>query len=137
MRDTRIHAAPDGGSRFEDVEVAMSEDVLAGNVPRMGRSSSIRVTTVLFVEHLLGAEQSWELRRAPRRQLVIRPRGRFRVEASGGSSREFGPGDVVLARIPSAPVTGRFRSPVTSGPWRSRPASDRRGQVTAAAESAR
>jgi hypothetical protein len=96
-------------------EDVMSEDALAGNVPRMRRSSSIPVTSVRFVEHLPGAEQPWEAHRAPRRQLVIPLRGRFRVEASDGSSREFGPGDVVLAEDTvgaghrTVPLTGDFR----------------------------
>jgi hypothetical protein len=64
------------------------------------------VTSVLFVEHLPGTEQPWEMHRAPLRQLVIPLRGCFRVEASDGSSREFGPGDVVLAED-----TRRDRSP--------------------------
>ncbi|HEX2500638.1 MAG TPA: hypothetical protein VHO73_04215 [Methylomirabilota bacterium] len=55
------------------------------------------------------------MRRAPRRQLVIPLCGRFRVEASDGSSREFGPGDVVLSEDTvgtghrTVPLTGDFR----------------------------
>lgn len=97
MRYTRIFSTPDGGSRLEDVDVAMAEVVPGKNLPPMLLSTPARVTDIAFVAHTPGAERAWGAHPAPRSQFVILLAGRLRVETTDGATRDFGPGDVVLA----------------------------------------
>jgi quercetin dioxygenase-like cupin family protein len=115
MRYTRIFNTPDGASHLDEVEVPTSATVAAENVPPLLVSAPVPATSVVFLEHMPGAERAWDPHCAPRRQLVIILSGRMRVETSDGSSRELGAGDVTLAEDTEGvghrtiPLTDDFR----------------------------
>ncbi len=96
MRYVRIHAADDGGSRFEDVEVIGTPTIVAEGVPSVAVSGPFPVTSLLFVEQR-GDAADWHTHVAPRRQWVIVLSGRAAITTSNHERREVGPGDVTLA----------------------------------------
>jgi hypothetical protein len=90
---TRIVGTDDGGSRFEDAELRLTEQQVADGVPPMlvgGLSSSAGVV------FLRSAAFDSDPHPAPRRQWVVMLRGAIEVEVSDGTRRRFGPGDLVL-----------------------------------------
>lgn len=98
-RCTRVVSTPDGGSAFEDVELALDAQRIAADVPPMLVGNLGASQAVAFVRltdfndpHPAGAPQ-W----------VVMLRGVIEVEVSDGTRRQFGPGDLVFA----ADTTGR------------------------------
>jgi quercetin dioxygenase-like cupin family protein len=93
-RLTRIIADGAGGTRFEDGEVPLTLGDFAPPAPPMLRSEPQTATAVRFV----GATAGWDSppHPAPARQYVVMLRGRVRATVTDGTSRTFGPGDVVL-----------------------------------------
>jgi len=90
---TRIVSTDDGGSKFEDAELQLTEQQVAEGVPPMfvgGLSSSAGVV------FLRSAAFDSDPHPAPRKQWVVMLRGAIEVEVSDGTRRRFGPGDLVL-----------------------------------------
>lgn len=87
---TRIYATPDGESHFQEVEVALEE---AGEIGRL--SEAWLAGSVTFRE--TGADYDYNWHHPPERQLVILLDGVIEIEVSGGETRHFAGGDVLLA----------------------------------------
>jgi hypothetical protein len=88
VRITRIYTGDDGQSHFEDLDVplAAGQDQLSDVVPLGG---------VVFRNTLPG--YALDYHPAPRRQFVVTLTGRVEVGCGDGTTRVFGPGDVMLA----------------------------------------
>ena len=86
MKITRIFATPKGESRFEDIDVPLGD---AGDLGR--QSSRMPVRTIVFNE--LSTEASGA---APERHYLVLLSGEVEVEVSGGESRRFKSGAVLL-----------------------------------------
>jgi 3-dehydroquinate synthase class II len=107
-RYTRIVGADDGGSRFEDAEIQLTEQQVADGVPPMlvgGLSSS---AGVMF---LRSAAFDSDPHPAPRPQWVVMVRGAIEVQVSDGTRRRFEPGDLVLV----TDTTGRGHTTIAVG----------------------
>jgi hypothetical protein len=90
----------DGGSRFEDVNIALTEQPISPGVPPMFVGSMSGGASVVF---LRSTEFDSEPHPAPREQWVVMLRGAIEVESSDGTRRRFEPGDFLFV----ADVTGR------------------------------
>jgi hypothetical protein len=86
---TRIGITPTGGSRFEDVEIGLTD---AGEIGRL--SEPYAVSSVTFRENEPGYDYDWHF--APQRQLIVLLDGEIEVEVTSGEKRRFGGGDVLL-----------------------------------------
>ncbi|MFI6600209.1 hypothetical protein ACIBHX_28530 [Nonomuraea sp. NPDC050536] len=94
MRFTRITRTPDGGSAFEDGEIALVTQQVADGVPDMAVGAMPSSGGVRF---LRSAAFDSTAHPAPREQWVVMLRGKIEVTVSDGTRRRFGPGDLVLA----------------------------------------
>ncbi|MBC6458915.1 hypothetical protein [Actinomadura sp. HBU206391] len=94
MRFTRIARTEDGGSAFEDGEIALAEQHVADGVPPMVVGGLPSAGGVVF---LRSDEFGSAPHPAPREQWVVMLRGTIEVEVTDGSRRRFGPGEMVLA----------------------------------------
>lgn len=91
---TKIVVTEEGGSSFEDAEIELSEvgvgeglaPMLVGMLGPVGGAAYCRFGSFGSDPH-----------RASEPQWVIPLSGRFEVEVSDGTTRQFGPGDLVLA----------------------------------------
>lgn len=97
---TKLVTTDDGGSRFEDVEIPLTERPVSPGVPPMLVGSMSATATVVF---LRTNEFDSEPHPAPREQWVVMLRGAVEVEATDGARRRFEPGDFLFV----ADVTGR------------------------------
>jgi uncharacterized cupin superfamily protein len=105
---TKVLRTDDGGSRFEDAELRLTEQRIADGVPPMftkGLSASAAVT------FLRSADFDSDPHPAPREQWVVMVRGAIEVEVSDGARRRFQPGDLVFV----ADTTGRGHVTVAVG----------------------
>jgi len=89
-RLVRIYAGEDGKSHFEDIEIPLKEKIQADL-----RSSFIKTQGVIFRETT--EEYNLDFHPAPRRQYVITLEGEVDITAGDGTTRRFGPGDIMLA----------------------------------------
>lgn len=90
MKYTRIYTGADGLSHFEDVDVPMTSISSSQQT-----SELIKATGVIFRASGADFDLSWH--NAPRRQFVVRLEGTTEIVASDGTTRRFGPGDILLA----------------------------------------
>ena len=90
FRITRLYSGPDGKSRFEDVEVPLKDKGDIGWWSRLRRA-----TGITFRE--TGGDYYFDWHTAPRLQFVITLEGEVEIEAGDGTTRRFGPGDILLA----------------------------------------
>jgi hypothetical protein len=90
MKIARLYTGPDGESHFEDLDIAL-EDTDGLDI----RSELMKATGILFRE--TGADYDEDFHNAPRRQFVITLKGQVEIVLGDGTTRRFGPGDVVLA----------------------------------------
>jgi hypothetical protein len=91
---TRIVSAEDGRSSFEDAELTLGEQPMGDGAPPMfvgALGAGVGAAFVRFVAF------HGEPHPASEPQWVVVLRGEIEVEVSGGASRRFGPGDLVLA----------------------------------------
>jgi len=102
MRVTRIYTGDDGQSHFEDLEVP-----LGSGSNRL--SELVPLTGVMFRHTAAGSTLDYHP--APRRQFVVTLTGRVEVGCADGTSRIFGPGDVMLADD----ITGQGHTSVQLG----------------------
>ena len=86
MQIVRLYSDEGGQSHFEDLEPHMPVD---------GAAALLEASGVVGIRrHGPGGQAAWH--NAPRRQYVVMLEGKMEVEASDGTSRRFGPGDVLL-----------------------------------------
>jgi quercetin dioxygenase-like cupin family protein len=86
---TRIGVTPSGGSRFEEMEIDLTD---AGAIGRL--SEPYAASSVTFRETDPDYDYDWH--RAPRRQLIVLLDGKIEVEVTSGEKRQFSGGDVLL-----------------------------------------
>jgi uncharacterized cupin superfamily protein len=92
-RYTRIVRTDDGGSKFEDAELQLTEQQVADGVPSMFVGGLSPSAGVVF---LRSAAFDSDPHPAPRKQWVVMLRGAIEVEVSDGARRRFEPGDLVV-----------------------------------------
>jgi len=90
MNIVRIYTGADGESHFEDSEVKLNQENIAGMLSELQPA-----TGIVFRE--TGPDYDYDWHNAPRRQYVITLRGEFEVEIGDGSVRRLGPGSILLA----------------------------------------
>ena len=96
MKFTKIYTGNDQKSHFEEVEAEVTSKQPLGNYSKV-----ISTTGMMLREFKQGAEFDWHT--APRPQFIIYLEGEVEVQASGGESRVFRSGDILLA----ADLTGK------------------------------
>lgn len=89
MRVTRITTETSGDSRFEDIEVSLSD---AGEIGRL--SEPIAARSVIFRENAPDYDYDWHV--APERQLIVLLDGEIEIEVGSGERRRFSGGDLLL-----------------------------------------
>ena len=90
MKITRLYTGPDAESHFEDIDVRLKS--LSGTDSR----SDVMPATGIFFRATSG-EFKLDWHNAPRRQYVILLKGQSEVMVGDGTSRQFEPGDIMLA----------------------------------------
>jgi hypothetical protein len=90
MKITRLYTGSDGKSHFEDVDIPLGARE-AGEL----QSDLIKTTGIVLRETSAKFDLDWH--NAPRRQFVITLAGEGEVVVGDGTSRRFGPGDIMLA----------------------------------------
>jgi hypothetical protein len=91
MNVTRVYTGEDGKSHFEDLRIPSAEV----QRPHLPVANAVPVTAAMFP--LARAGVVLQQHTAPRRQLLVHLVGHSEIECSDGTTRRFGPGDVVLA----------------------------------------
>ena len=89
----RVYKGIDERSHFEDLSVPMGEFRLGTLFSY--KSAMVPVTGVVFRQNPL--EGSTDFHTPPRRQFVITLSGAVELKVGDGSSRVFGPGDILFA----------------------------------------
>ena len=89
MRITRIRASADGATRFDEIEIPLTD---AGVIGRL--SDSFPAEAVIFRE--TGADYDYDWHPAPARQLVVLLDGEIEIEVGDGEVRRFAGGEVLL-----------------------------------------
>ena len=93
MRYTKVIRSADGGSAFEDGEIALENLRVAEGTPPMAVGL---LPSAGGVQFLRSAAFGSAPHPAPREQWVVMLRGMIKVTVSDGSQRRFGPGDLLL-----------------------------------------
>jgi quercetin dioxygenase-like cupin family protein len=89
MKITRVYAAPDGASHFEEIEISLSDAGAIGHL-----SDQMEARHVIFRQNDPDYDYDWH--HAPERQLVVLLDGEIEIEVSGGERRRFSGGDILL-----------------------------------------
>lgn len=89
MRISHLYTGDDGQSHFEDLDVPLEETSIGS------LSELVPAPGVIFRETRPG--WSDEFHCAPRRQFIITLAGLAEIACGDGTTRRFGPGDVLLA----------------------------------------
>ena len=97
MKIVRIYTGDDGRSHFEDLEIPQKDVPFPGNAPGSTdqRSDPIGVESLVIRDAQTANEHDFHP--APRRQFVVTLYGIGEIVCGDGSSRRFGPGDIMLA----------------------------------------
>jgi hypothetical protein len=90
MNYVHLYTGPDGLSYFKDVEVALQSR-------GQGTELSELFPAKAMVMRRNTAEYELDYHTAPRRQFIINLTGTVEIVASGGETRQFGPGSIMLA----------------------------------------
>ena len=90
MKITRLYTGPDGESHFEDIEVPLEE---GGHIGKLSQLQD--ATGIIFRE--TGPDYDYDWHNVPRRQYMISIEGAVDIEVGDGTTRRFGPGDILLA----------------------------------------
>jgi hypothetical protein len=90
---TAVVETAEGGSAFEDRAVCLEERVLFGAGPP---DETVQLSAAGGVLFLRSGPYDLPPHQAPRRQWVVPLRGAFQVTVTDGTSRRFGPGDLIL-----------------------------------------
>ena len=86
---TRIYSDARGESHFEDIAIPLN-----GAGPIGALSESLPAGSVIFRE--VEPAYDWDFHNVPQRQYIILLDGQTEIETSGGETRVFGPGEVLL-----------------------------------------
>lgn len=89
MKITRVYAAADGESHFEEIEIPLRD---AGEIGML--SAGIPAEQVIFRENPPSYDYDWH--HAPQRQYIALLDGEIEIEVSSGDVRRFRGGDVLL-----------------------------------------
>jgi hypothetical protein len=89
MKITRLYCDPVGESRFEEIDVPLTEASALGRL-----SSRIGAEAVILRETDGGYD--YDFHNAPERQFIIMLDGLLAVESSTGEQRQFEGGDILL-----------------------------------------
>jgi hypothetical protein len=95
VKISRFTPAPNGGSQFVDLDVAIDNAQTDAFGHTSHRSRVIPAQSTMVGELPAGLEQDWHP--ASRRQLLVILSGTLEVEASDGQKRQFRAGEVALA----------------------------------------
>jgi len=95
VRITWFHATPEGGSVFEDLDVALPRERADPEGHVIRASNFYASPSVQLAELPAGLDQTWHT--APRRQIVTILSGSVEVTTTDGAIRRFGPGEMFLA----------------------------------------
>ena len=90
MKFTKLYTGDDQKSYFQEVEVDIGSIQPLGNY-----SKPISTTGMMLRDFKQGSEFDWH--NAPQPQYIIYLEGEMEVVASGGETRTFRPGDILLA----------------------------------------
>ena len=90
MKITRLYTGSDGESHFEDIEIPLED---SGDIGKMSQFQD--ATGIIFRE--TGPDYDYDWHTVPRRQYVITLSGGVDIEVGDGTTRRFGPGDILLA----------------------------------------
>jgi hypothetical protein len=113
MRIVRFFDTADGGSRFEEVEIAFPQPHTDefGNTYQL--TKAFGPESALFAELPQGLDQDWHV--APSRQLVFVTSGLLEVETTDGQRRRWSTGGLFMADDPRGQG---HRTRVIEGPAR-------------------
>ncbi len=89
MRYTRIYNREDGSSAFEECELPLIDRGAIGRI-----SEPVAVQSLMFRETPADHHHDWH--NAPQRQFIILLDGEIEITVSGGESRRFKGGEVLL-----------------------------------------
>ena len=90
MQIVRVFTGDDGESHFEDVEIELNEQGLAGAMSELWPGKGVIFRTV-------NGDYDLDFHTAPRRQLVVNLQGAVEIEVGDGSVRRLDSGDILLA----------------------------------------
>jgi len=94
VRYARTVATPEGGSRFEDVEVpARMAEVVPGR-PAFSSSAAIATAGATLLRIEAGWDGAWHP--TPKRWFMVTLAGEIEVTTTDGETRRFGPGSLWL-----------------------------------------
>ena len=111
MKLTQFVATPDGGSRFEDIDIALDKPREGAGGYTLMASEAFAARGVCFVSLPDDLDQDWHP--APARQFVYVVAGTVEVQTSDDQVRRWHSGDIFIA----ADVTGRgHQTRVIEGP---------------------
>ncbi len=94
VKYTRTVATPDGGSRFEEVEVASSSTEVVPGRPAFASSAAIPTAGATLLHIEAGWDGDWHP--TPKRWFVATLAGELEVTTTDGEVRRFGPGGLLL-----------------------------------------
>ncbi len=89
MKITRVYADSNGDSRFEEIEVPLTD---RGEIGRL--SEYIQVTTLQM--RTVSADYDYDFHHAPQRQYIVLLDGGVEIESSLGEVRQFQTGEILL-----------------------------------------
>jgi len=90
VKITRLYTGADGESLFEDIDIPLTDQ---GQIGRL--STLIPAMGVILRE--TDADYDYDWHNAPRRQFIVMLEGTVEIEVGAGTTRRFGPGDILLA----------------------------------------
>ena len=94
MEYIRLFADDGGESHFEDVEIEFADREYTSSAPPLGLSSMTPATEFGFMKVRAGWESDWHPSAA--RNFFVVVSGEWKVTASDGETRRFGPQSVLL-----------------------------------------
>lgn len=109
MKITRFVTTPDGGSRFEEIDIPISTPRQDADGHTLMLSNAYTSPGVCFVDLPEGLNQNWH--QAPTRQIVIVLSGTVEVTTTDGQTRQWSTGEAFIA----ADVSGRGHRTRTLG----------------------
>ncbi|MBV8771863.1 MAG: hypothetical protein JO166_05965 [Deltaproteobacteria bacterium] len=95
MKLIRFHASEDGGSRFQEIDVPVSQSRPSAAGGNLKQSNPWPSPAVRFVELPPGLDQGWH--HAPARQIVLVVSGCVEVETSDNQKRRCRAGEAFIA----------------------------------------
>jgi hypothetical protein len=101
MKITQFVATDNGGSRFEEIDIALDNERIGADGFTLMASNPFDATAVCFVCLPAGLDQDWH--QAPARQLVMLLSGSVEVTTTDDEVRRWNAGEMFIA----GDITGR------------------------------